>query len=234
MYTHRLKLACLIVFCAVFPPSCLTRAHSDGIVTLYTTASDSDAADDRLASLADFVAWKLGSSTLKEVALYETHSYDVSAGRYQEKVDGYAVWASFFDVLGIRPILGRVFLPEEKQPSQSNVVILSYQLWQKGFDGDPAVLGKTISLGDEKRTVVGIMPKSMDALGPGRILTPFVPGFVEGDAHDRGFHVIAAIKPGATLAQVQTDLDLLDQKRHRDEPKYTSAWKARVVPMKQL
>jgi len=233
LYASWLKLTYLIVLATVASAPWLACAAADQIVTLYTRDSHSGA-DDHLASLSDFVAWKLEATTLRETALYATESYDVSVGSIQRKVEGYAVWVSFFDVLGMRPILGRTFLPEEKDPGHSNVVILSYQLWQEVFDGDPAIVGHTILVNGERRTLVGVMPKSMDGLGPGRILTPFVPAFVAGDSHDREYHVIASIKAGATLAQVQAELDLLDQRRHRREPKYPRSWRAQVVPMKQL
>jgi hypothetical protein len=228
-----MKLACLIIFAAVFLISCLARAHADEIVTLYTTDSDSGGAD-RLASLGDFVAWKVGATTLKEIAVYRTEAYEVSAGGSHAKVQGSEVWASIFDVFNIRPMLGRAFLPAEKEQSQSKVAILSYELWQTTFHGDPAVIGEAILVDGEKRTVVGVMPKSMDAVGLGKILTPFVPGNFEGGGYDRGFHIIASLKPGVTIAEAQADLDLLDQKRHRDEPHYLPGWSARVAYDKQL
>ena len=220
------------MFAAIASVPRLAGADSDEIVTLYTTDSHSSA-DDRLASMADFVAWKFESATISETALYASESHDISFGSFRADVDGYAVWVSFFDVIGMRPLLGRSFLPEEKEPNTPSVVILSYHLWQ-AFGGDPSILGKIILVDGQKRTIVGVMPKQMDALGPGRILIPFVPAYVTVGGHDREFHVIASVKPGVTLAQVQKDLDLLDQKRHQREPKYPLNWKARVAPMKQL
>jgi hypothetical protein len=223
----------MILFAALFLVSCPARAHANEVVILYTTDSNSGEAD-RLASLGDFVAWKLGATTLKEITLYRTEAYEVSIGGTQTKIKGSEVWATIFDVLDIRPTLGRAFLPTEKEQDQSKVAILSYELWQTTFHGDPAVVGKTILVDGDKRTVVGILPKSLDGTSIGEILTPFVPGNFEGSGYDREFHVIASLKTGMTVAVVQSDLDLLDHKRHRDEPHYLLGLKTRVAYTKHL
>src|SRR5215471_13038334 len=233
MYTRRLKLACMIVLAALFLISCLARAHADEVVTLYTTDSDS-AESDRLASLGDFVAWKMGATRLKEIALYTTEDYEVSAGGSQTKVQGSEVSASIFDVLNIRPMLGRGFMPKDWSESESAVAILSYELWQTTFHGDAAVIGKIVSVDSKELTVVGVMPKAMDVMGLGTILTPFFPRSFAGGGYERVFHVIASLKPGVTIADAQGDLDLLDQKRHRDEPHYLPGLKTRVAYIKHL
>jgi hypothetical protein len=228
-----LKPLCWILIATVFSLSCMGRQHPAEVVAVYTSEA-SAAPDDRLASLADFVAWKLSSKTIREIALYQTESYEINEQGFQGRVEGYSVWVSFFDVLGIRPLLGRSFLPEEKQPDRSNVVILCYDFWQRAFNGDPAIIGRTISVGDGQRTVVGVMPKSMDGLGSAQVLTPFVPGRIAGDTHDREYYVIAALRPGVTLMQAQAELDVIDRKRHREDPKYASSLKAVVTPFERL
>src|SRR5260370_5644270 len=164
MNTLRLKLGWMIVFATACSPAYLAAAQADQVVTI-STRNMGSGADDLLSSLADFAAWKLGASTLKEVALYTTESYDVSADRFHGRVPGYAVWVSIFDVLGIRPVLGRAFLPEEKQQGHSDVVILSYDLWQTAFGRDPALIVRSHRGGRGKPPRIGTRAQTIGRPG---------------------------------------------------------------------
>ncbi len=75
-----------------------------------------------------------------------------------ERVDGAWISASLFPTLGVQPLIGRGFLPEEDQPKVENAVLLSYGLWQRKFAGDRSIVGRSMNVNGKPRTVVGIMP----------------------------------------------------------------------------
>jgi putative ABC transport system permease protein len=89
-------------------------------------------------------------------------SYNLSGAETPENVDGARVGADYFALLGVRPELGRGFRAEEAAPGRDDVVLLSHDLWQRRFGGDPSAVGKEIRLDGRPHTVIGVMPATMD------------------------------------------------------------------------
>jgi|ERR1041384_1584875 predicted permease len=145
-------------------------------------------------------------------------SRDVGEGERAEVLWGELVTANYFEVMGVQPILGREFLPDEdSSPGGHPVVLLGNQLWQRRFNSDPGITGKTIYLNGLPFTVVGVMPDSF--LGSTFYLRKafYVPSMM---AHTFGrrvewntdrsyatFKLYGRLKPGVTMAQVETDLN---------------------------
>ena len=143
-------------------------------------------------------------------------AFTLTGGQEPEEVLGSQVSANHFELLGIQPALGRAFLPEEGRRGRNGVVVLSYELWQRRFAGDPAILGKRIPLaGDDldERTVVGVMPKGYQPLAAAEA-TPLVwvpyaepKSWVVGE--DDSWYVnwrVGRLALGATLAQARAQL----------------------------
>jgi putative ABC transport system permease protein len=118
------------------------------------------------------------------------------------------VTAGYFDVLGVRPLRGRGFLPAEEVEGQDRVVVLSHQLWQRDFAGDPGVLGREVRVGAAPRTVVGIMPRGFrDPLVPAAALwvpLSLAPG--ENDRSGNYVRVIGRLRDGVSLTQAEAEL----------------------------
>ena len=112
------------------------------------------------------------------------------------------VTASFFRVLGVAPMLGRTFLPEEEEAGRDRVVVLSYGLWTRRYGADRSLVGKTISIDGQAYTVAGVMPATFQFQfwsGERQLWVPA--GWTVGD-QDRGsnsFIAIGRLKPGVTL-----------------------------------
>jgi putative ABC transport system permease protein len=135
------------------------------------------------------------------------------------RLDGTAVSANFFSLLGVRAHLGRTFLPEEDQPGKDNVVILSHALWQQKFGGDPDVIGRSVTLEGESRQIVGVMPAPFQ-IAVGHQLIPraassqaqfWVPQHLDprniGSYWGSGFMpVIGRLRVGAALEQARAEV----------------------------
>src|SRR5580704_27619 len=134
-------------------------------------------------------------------------------------VSGVWVLQDFFPTLSVHPVLGRQFAPEEAIKGGRPVVMLSYPFWQRQFNADPAMIGQTITLGKEQRTVVGVLPPSFDfgaVFAPGTKMDYFIPA-VPDDIRNWGhvFSLVGRLKPGVTVAQAQTEANILfPQLRH--------------------
>lgn len=116
--------------------------------------------------------------------------------------------AGYFALLGVRPLRGRGFLPAEEVEGRDRVVVLSHELWQRDFAGDPAVLGRQVRIGGAPRTVVGIMPRAFrDPLVPAALLwvpLSLAPG--ENDRSGNYVQVIGRLRDGVSLARAQAEL----------------------------
>ena len=136
-------------------------------------------------------------------------------------LDAGTVSAGLFEVLGVSPVLGRSFRPEENEPGGSDVVILSHALWQDRFGGDAEIVGKTIQLQRRPHQVIGVMPRGFDYPEERQLWTPLVygPGF--RDVNNRGafgLGVIARLAPGATIAQADAELRPMAQRLAAEVP----------------
>jgi len=149
-------------------------------------------------------------------------------------VPGLRVTASFFTVLGVRPLLGRTFLPEEEEPGRARVVVLSHGLWTRRFGADPALVGKTIPIDSQDYTVVGVMPPQFQFWGVPRQL--WVPaGWNKGDREGRGnsFISIGRLKPGVRLEQARSEMDGIGVALAVENPQDNEGWTVRLVPMNE-
>jgi len=165
---------------------------------------------DDITSYPNFVDWRDRNKTFQGMAGVTSDRYNLTGTGEPEEIRGATVSINFFQLIGVNPMLGRVFTAEEEQPGRDRVVVLSHSLWRRRFGGDPGVLNKTISLSDEPYVVVGIMPPGFQFPENTEIWGPLAPD--EGMRGARfGFFlpVVGRLKPGVTRAQAQADLDVV-------------------------
>ncbi len=135
-------------------------------------------------------------------------------GRDQpQPVTGLMVAGNFFHVLGIEPVLGRTFRPEECIRKSRPVAVLGHAFWKRQFSGNPSLVGHTIDLDGSPVTVVGVLPEMFDfgsVFSPGAKIDLYTPAILD-DIRDAGntLALVGRLKPGATLAQAQAEADLL-------------------------
>src|SRR5262249_32885783 len=125
-----------------------------------------------------------------------------------EQVYGSRITANFFNVLGVQPVLGRMFT-EEEDLTATPVIVISYGLWQRRYNGDPSVAGKPILMDGTKFTILGVMPQNFAYHGRRRDYWQPM-SFTPQQRNDRGSHylnVVARLKPGVTLARAREDMN---------------------------
>ncbi|HEY2169021.1 MAG TPA: ABC transporter permease, partial [Candidatus Angelobacter sp.] len=153
-------------------------------------------------SAANFLDWQKQNHVFDQMALYTGAGFDITGEGKSETVVAGSVSANFFSVLGIQPIQGRAFLPEEDQPGKNHEVILSYRFWQSHYVLDPRVVGRTINLDGTPFLIVGVAGPKMNTPGFAQIWVPM--GLTAAEAAIRGEHhflSIARLKPGVTLSE---------------------------------
>src|SRR6185295_249289 len=114
---------------------------------------------ENIVSGANFRDWQKQNRVFTDIAAFESNSFSLNGENNTEEVAGERVTANLFSVLGVQPLRGRLFLPEEETQDRA-AVILSYGLWQQRYGGDPALIGRHITLNGKGYPVVGILPPS--------------------------------------------------------------------------
>jgi predicted permease len=157
------------------------------------------------------------SKTLQDVAAWSDGQVNLTGDGDPERVAYGAVTANLFSVLGVAPLAGRVFVPQEDVPNGPQVVVLGYGLWQRRYGGDPAVVGRTIQINGRPYEIVGVMPAGFvlptdfQNPAPSTLWTPAQWDAASTDHGSHGYYAAARLKPGATLGQARDDLHALAQ-----------------------
>jgi predicted permease len=160
------------------------------------------------------------SGTFEYVAGFTGKSFNLSEpGESPERVEGTQVLTDFFPLLGVQPLLGRWFNPEEQVPGKDAVVILEHGFWQRRFSGDPKIVGRVIRVDGEPSTVIGVMPeqfRDMMLNGPCSLWKPLAS--TEGGRGYSYLKCIARLKPGQSVAQAQAAADVLVTRQLEQHP----------------
>ncbi len=164
-------------------------------------------------SIPDYLDRRAGVAGFSDSAMFTNRSYNLASDSEPERIVGLRTTPSLFTTLQTGAAHGRVFTDAEAQPGTDRVVVLSHALWQNRFGGNPAIIGQSIRLNTESYTVIGIMPEGFYFPTPrNQIWVPFAFTPAEKTDEERGNEYsssIARLKPGATLAGVQRELDAI-------------------------
>src|SRR5438874_907294 len=165
-------------------------------------------------SPGDYADWGEQNASFSEMGAYVqlTRGFNLTGEGEAQRVLGSYASASLFPMLGIKLAAGHYFVPEEDRAGSSPVVILSHRLWQSRFGSDPEVVGRTITLDNQRYTVVGVLPADFRLLRWPDFWMPI--GQYEDDLTEHVHHAfngIARLKPGVTLAQARDELKRLNE-----------------------
>jgi putative ABC transport system permease protein len=185
-----------------------------------------------LSNIPEFHAYQRQTSVFKEVAAYDIAGpgFNITGDR-PVQIHGIHVTEGYFRLFGAPVMLGRTFTANEDSPNGGKVVVLSYGLWQRRLAGDPTVVGKSLSLGNEPYTIVGVIGKEFLADPEADVWLPFQFEPVSNDMNNF-FHVAALLKPGITLAQARAQLKLAAAQYHRDYPRTNSRLEFHIQPLR--
>ncbi len=180
---------------------------------------------------ANFFDWKKQNTVFQDVAAFGANSLTLTGDGEPEQLTGARVSAGYFAVVGVDPILGRAFVPEEHEPGKEQAVILSHSFWQRRYGGDRNIINRSITLDGANYTVVGVMPPGLYPAWPttsGHLtfdeqqhqfwtpmsFTPMWAGL--RTAHVLG--VIARLKPGVSFEQARTEMDTIGARLEKEYP----------------
>jgi putative ABC transport system permease protein len=184
------------------------------------------------ASALNFKDWRKQQTVWEQLAAYEFNTFNITGGGEPERVAALSVTANMFPALGVFPVLGRNFLPEEELVGRNHVVILSDSLWERRYGADPQLIGRRIQLNGEGYTVVGIMPRRFQLTRGTELWTPMMldPAVAPWHANrsHHNIHVIGRLKHDVSITQAQVAMDTLARQLEQQYPKSNTGWGVRM------
>ena len=204
------------------------------LVELYGTANKgagtaNKGADWSLQSYLNYKDYRDRNTVFSGLFVYRVTVSSLTVNNSSQRVWGYLVSGNYFDVLGVKPMLGRAFLPEEDQtPDSHPVAVLSYNCWQHRFGGDPTIVGKTVDFNSRPFTVIGVAPKGFIgtevAYDPEMFIPVMMAKTIEPESRwldkrdSNNLFTVGRLKPGVSFAQAKTALETLTAQLAKDYP----------------
>lgn len=188
----------------------LPYANADRLVYVWSN-NLSRGNNEMPLSVADLNDYRTQNKTFDGLAASFNSTLNLALADYPEQVTATLISANTIDVLGVKPVVGRNFLPEEEVFGNHRVALLSYNLWQRRFGGDPNVVNQMITMNGIPRQVVGVLPDGFRfPVRETQVWTPFALNPANPDArNDRYLTVVGLMKRGVTLDQAQVDLNTI-------------------------
>lgn len=188
---------------------------------------------------ANFLDWRAQNTVFEHLAAIRRTTSNLALSDHAERIDLAQTNANFFDVLGVTPQYGRLFIPQDEQAGHAPVVIVSDTLWQRRFGSDPSLVGKPITLDGKDYTVIGIAPAGFQYPDKTEVWVPplrLVPelSLNQDVTQTRGMGYLAAIallKPGVTLPQAAAEMETITTRLRQQYPDTNNRRFDRVVSL---
>ena len=203
----------------------LDYPRSDQIVVIRET--DFPKFPEFSVSPPNYLDWAKQTKSWQYLAAYSGAQVNLTGEGEPQRLIGVKATAHYFDVYGIRPVIGRWFTPEEDVDGKNHVVVLSHPFWQRVFGGEKSVIGRSIQLDGEPYTVIGVAPPHFGQASKVETWTPmgFKPDDLNADA--RGGHylnVVGRLRQGVTFEQAKAELEVLAAQLARQYPDSNKGW----------
>jgi len=193
--------------------------------------------DQLPASAADYLDWKKQATSFEQMAAafaIPEYGLNVSGAGEPERVPAALASHEFLPALGIKPIAGRNFLPEEDRPGGPPAVLISNAYWQRRFHSDQSAIGRPLTVDGVPRTIAGVVPHELGEMVAADLWLPTAidPNTSERKNHNYG--IVALLKPGVTVAQARAEMTVIAQRLERAYPATNTGWGITLFPMAEM
>ncbi len=213
----------------------LPYRDADRLVMVWETRR-SNPSGQNVINMGNFFDWKEQNHVFEDMAAFGGSSVNLTGGGEPEKIPSQITTTNLFNILGVNPILGRTFNPDEGKPGQPGVAVISFGLWQRRFGGDPRIIGRKLNFDGSETTVIGVMPAGFNwHVNSGSITTRmadiWLPWREPGrNRRGRGPMAVARLKPGVSLEQAQSEMSAIHSRIERQYPEFNADWGVNLVP----
>jgi len=207
------------------------------LVTLHESKPNFEAGS---ISYLNFRDWQKENHTFSALAVARSYAFSLTGRGEAEQVTAEFISSDFFPLLGVKPILGRSFAPEEDQVGAGPVALISEGLWQRKFGSTPDILGKNMTLDAKDYTIIGVIPASFHLMIPSfRDRQVYVPigqwdnPLLLHRSAGLGIHGIGRLKPGVSIEQARADMETVTRNLAAAFPDADKGISAKLVPLKE-
>jgi putative ABC transport system permease protein len=193
-------------------------------------------------SRANYRSWRDQNKSFQYMAAFSDQRLNLTGTGDPEELSVQFVTPDFFKILGVDPLLGRTFLPEDDKAEQSPVAVLGYGLWQRRFGGQASLVGEPITLNGLKYTVIGVMPqgfqfhiKQRSGTGRPAELWTLLPMPVGPGANERGrfLGTVTRLKDGVSVEQAAAELRMIHARLSDEAPEFNKNYSAEALPLRE-
>ncbi len=189
----------------------------------------------RGVSTAKYPEWREQAQSFEGLVGARWSSFNLTEPDQLDVLEGAQATTNAFSVLGIRPLLGRGFLAEEAKPGAARVAVLSYRTWKRRFEADPAIVGRAINFDGVPVTVVGVFSEHQwFPWADAELVTPLRFSAEDLSRTDHTLNVYARLAPGVSMAQAQSEMDVVARRLADEYPETDADWTARVLPLYEI
>ena len=193
--------------------------------------------DQMPVSGADYLEWKKQAHSFDQMSAafaIPEFGLNVSGAGDPERVSAALASKEFLPALGIKPIVGRDFLPEEDRPGGPPAVLISHALWQRRFPSDPAAIGRSLTVDGIPRTVVGVVPHELGEMVAADLWLPTAINPNNPERQNHQFGIVARLKPGVTVAEARAEMAVIARRLESAYPATNTGWGVTVFPMAEM
>ncbi|HSE25662.1 MAG TPA: ABC transporter permease, partial [Pyrinomonadaceae bacterium] len=188
---------------------------------------------DSSLSMPDYSDWKNQADAFESMAAFIQSGVILTTDNAEpERVPRALVTTSFFPTMAVNAVVGRYFSNEDERWGSAPVAVLSHGLWQRRFGSNPGIIGSRINLGGRPTTVIGVLPAGFDYPSKAQIYTPLKME-PEERRDNRYVNVLGRLKPTATLAGAQSQIDTLNTRLQQQYPETNDGWTARLTGLQE-
>ncbi len=215
----------------------LNYPDSAALMTLWEDHTRREGPAREWTSPPGFQDWRDQSTVFTHIAALNNWGPTLQEASEPEMLPGASVSYNAFSLIGIKPLLGREFNADEDKTGAPKVAILNHSLWQRRFNNDAAIIGKSVRLSGESYTVVGVLPPGfqLPIINGAEIFRPIAPTFNPGCQHGcYTIRVIARLKPGVPLERARAELTTIAQRVEQQFPETNKKVGATIVPLHEF
>ena len=215
----------------------LPYPHPEQLVTLHESKPNFNTGS---ISYPNFLDWQKENHTLSSMAVARPYSFSLTNLGEAEQIQGQFVTSDFFPTLGIKPVIGRNFVSADDQRGAAPVAMISAGFWKRRLNGEPDVVGKSLTLDGKAFTIVGVIPSDfelkIDSFSTSDVYAPVVHwnnDLLFNRGAGLGFHGIGRLKPDSSLAQARADFAGVTKNLSAAYPEVDKGIGAALIPFKQ-
>jgi putative ABC transport system permease protein len=188
-----------------------------------------------VVSPANFLDWQDRARSFDAMCLLAPTSRTLLEADQPEHVEGFAVSPNFFEMLGVLPALGRTFRPDDAREGADEVLVISYGLWQRRFGGEPAIVGRSVRIGEAagSATVIGVLPRNFQSLRDEEFWRPYIVTPAARTRVGRSALVVSRLAPDASLDEARAEMSGIAKALEREHSPFNAGWTVNVVRLRE-